>query len=121
MCCCDDLPRGIGAPKNNLVVEEFIIVYFTKIQNKTPAYGRQRMCRPMQIVASIFLFPLASKKGLIAIFFSFFSFFGGGMGETASRNDVRWQTALLPWENRMGRGQQQHTTDGHRNSMKESA
>ena len=36
--------------------------------NKHLAYGRQRNSQPMQIVTPIFLFPLASKKGLIAIF-----------------------------------------------------
>ena len=41
------------------------------------------------------------------------SLFMLGGGETASRNDgtffrelmPRWETALLPWDNRMGRGQ----------------
>ena len=30
-----------------------------------PTYGRHQISRPMRIVAPIFLFPLASKKGLI--------------------------------------------------------
>ena len=41
---------------------------------KNPAYGRHRISRLMQIVAQIFLFPLASKKELI----TFLDFFGGG-------------------------------------------
>ena len=35
---------------------------------KNPAYGRHRISLPMQIVAPIIWFLLASKKGLIAIF-----------------------------------------------------
>ena len=39
----------------------------SKRDRKNPAYGRHRISRLMRIVAPIFLFPLASKKGLIAI------------------------------------------------------
>ena len=33
-----------------------------------PAYGRHRISQPMRIVVPIFLFPLASKNGLEALF-----------------------------------------------------
>ena len=37
-------------------------------EKKNPAYGRHRTSQPMRIVAPIFLFTLASKKGLKASF-----------------------------------------------------
>ena len=44
------------------------------LTKKNPAYGRHRISWPMQIAAPIFIFPLASKKGLKA-FFSFCNVF----------------------------------------------
>ena len=56
----------------------------------------------MQTVAPIFLFSLASKKGLI-VFFCLFQ------GTDASVGDgfAPLGPPLFPWENCMGRGQQQ--------------
>ena len=41
---------------------------YSDTKYKNPAYRRHRIYRPMRIVAPIFLFPLASKKGLKAFF-----------------------------------------------------
>ena len=41
---------------------------YSDTKYKNPAYGRHQIYWPLRIVAPIFLFPLASKKGLIAIF-----------------------------------------------------
>ena len=42
------------------------------IKIKNTAYGRHRISRPMRIVAQIFLFPLESKKRLIAFYLFFY-------------------------------------------------
>ena len=75
-------------------------------------YGRRRISRPMQIVAPIFLFPLASKKGLIAENLPIFRAPRKGEGRSAPAHG---QGTLRPSPRKkkcMGRGQ--HTTNNKR-------
>ena len=93
---------------------------------QNPAYGRHQISRPMQIVAPIFLFLLASKKGLIA--FIFFATKNNTKKLHPPSNIIIWNTFFdqrspRPPEAGLSRCHKQtnRQTDGHCDSMTEWA